>query len=66
MQNLKEKWLVLSKMTWGIWKILTGTEKKDLTLEGKMVELNQIENSKQQDQSDAVWKLYFTWEISNK
>ena len=24
MQNLKENWLVFSKMTWGIWQILTG------------------------------------------
>ena len=23
MQNFKEKWLVLSKMTWGIWQIFT-------------------------------------------
>ena len=24
MQNLKKNWFVLSKMTWGIWKIFTG------------------------------------------
>ena len=27
MQNLKEKWLVLSKMTWGIWQICIGWSK---------------------------------------
>ena len=27
MQNLKEKWLVLSKMTWGIWQICIGWNK---------------------------------------
>ena len=27
MQNLKEKWLVLSKMTWGIWQIYIGWNK---------------------------------------
>ena len=37
MQNLKENWLVLSKMTGRIW---------------------------QPDQSEAVWKLYFTLEIN--
>ena len=33
-------------------------------LESKMVELNQNKNSKQPDGLDAVWKLYFTLEIS--
>ena len=28
-----------------------------------MVELNQNQNSKQPDQPDAVWELYFTLEI---
>ena len=27
MQNLKEKWLVLSQMTWGIWQICIGWNK---------------------------------------
>ena len=27
MQNLKEKWLVLSRMTWGIWQICIGWNK---------------------------------------
>ena len=33
------------------------TENSDFTLENKMAELNQNQNSKQPDQSDAVWKL---------
>ena len=48
------------KMTWGIWQIFTG----DFILENKMPELNQNKNSKQPDQSDAVWKLYFIFEIN--
>ena len=28
MQNLKENWLVLSKMTWGIWQIFTRAHSK--------------------------------------
>ena len=42
MQNLKENWLVLSKMAWGIWLILFQTLKiSDFIFESKMVELNQ-------------------------
>ena len=36
----------------------------DFILEGKMMELNQNENSKQLDRPDAVRKLYFTLEIN--
>ena len=36
----------------------------DFILEGKMVELNQNENSKQLDRPDAVRKLYCTLEIN--
>ena len=36
----------------------------DFILENKLVELNQNKNSKQADRPDAVWKLYFTLEIS--
>ena len=36
MQNLKENWLVLSKIAWGIWQIFTGW---------KIAELNQDKNS---------------------
>ena len=65
MQNLKENWLVLSKMTWRIWQIFVHRLKNsDFILESKMVELNQNKNSKQPDQPDAVWKLYFTLEIN--
>ena len=36
----------------------------DFILETKMAELNQNKNSKQPDQPDAVWKLYFALEIN--
>ena len=36
----------------------------NLILESKMAELIQNKNSKQPDQPDAVWKLYFTLEIN--
>ena len=34
MQNLKRNWLVISKLTWGIWRILTRTlgNKKKIAL----------------------------------
>ena len=68
MQNLKENWLVLSKMTWRIWKIFVHRLKNsNFILESKKVELNpknKKKNPKQPDQSDAVRKLYFTLEIS--
>ena len=50
MQNLKENWLVLSKMTWRICQIF----------------VHRLKNSEffQPDQLDAVWKLYFTEEIN--
>ena len=38
---------------------------RDFILESKMAELNQNKNSKQPDQPDAVWKLYFTLEIND-
>ena len=36
----------------------------DFVLESKMAELNQNQNSKQIDQPDAVWKIYFILEIN--
>ena len=33
-------------------------------LESKLVEINQNKNGKQPDRPDAVWKLYFSLEIS--
>ena len=63
--NLKENWLVLSKMTWRIWNIFVYRLKNsDFILESKMVELNQKKNSKQPDRADTVWNLYFTSEIN--
>ena len=65
MQNLKENWLVLSKMTWRILQVFVHKLKnRDFILVSKMAELNKNENSKQPDQPNAVWKLYFTLEIS--
>ena len=65
MQNLKENWLALPKMTWRIWKIIVHRLKNsDFILESKIAELNQNKNSKQPDRPDAVWNLYFTFEIN--
>ena len=67
MQNLKENWLVLSKMTWRIWQIFVHRLKNsNFILESKKAELNQNKNSKQPDWPDAVWKLYFTLEINEQ
>ena len=50
MQNLKENWLALSKMTWRIWKIFVQRLKNNnFILESKKTELNQNKNSKQPD-----------------
>ena len=48
-------------VTLGLVKMLKNS---DFILENKMVELNQNENLKQPDRSDAVCKIYFTLEIS--
>ena len=61
LRNLKEDWLVLSKMTWRIWQTFVHRLKtSDFILERKMVKLNLNKNSKQPDRPDTVWKLYFT------
>ena len=36
---------------------------RDVVLESKMAEINQNKNSKQTDQPDVLWRLYFTLEI---
>ena len=42
MQNLKENWLVLSKMTWRNWEIFVHKLKNsDFILESKMAKINQ-------------------------
>ena len=65
MQNLKENWFVLSKMTWRICQIFVHRLKNsNFILESKLTELNQNQDSKQPDRPDAVWKLYFTLEIN--
>ena len=65
MQNLKENWLVLSKMTWRIWQIfIYRLKNSDFILESKMTELNQNQNSKRPYRPDTVWKLYFTLKIN--
>ena len=59
-QNLKESWLVLSKMTWRIWQIFVHKVKnRDFILESEIAKLDQNKNSKQPDWPDAIWKLYF-------
>ena len=66
LQNLKENWPVLSKITWKIWEIFVHRLKNsNFILENKMAEPNKNKNSKQPDLPDAVWKLYFTLEINN-
>ena len=65
MQNLKENWLALCKITWRIWQVFVHRLKNsDFILESKMAKLNENKNSKQLDRPDAVWKLYFTMEIN--
>ena len=65
MQNLKENWLVVSKMTWRIWEnFVYRLKNSDFVLESKIAELNQNKNSKQLDRLDTVWKLFFTLEIN--
>ena len=53
-----EKRVVLSKLTWEIWRILTWALKSLRNLDFNGLPL------KQPDQPDAVWKLYFTLEIN--
>ena len=66
MQNLKENWFVLSKMTWRICQIFVHRLKNsNFILESKMAELNQNKNSKQPDRPNAVWKLCFIY-LGNK
>ena len=65
MQNLKENWFVLSKMTWRICQIFVHRLKNsNFILESKMAELNQNKNSKQPDRPDPAWKLYFILELN--
>ena len=66
MQNLKENYLVLPKMTWGIWQKNSWNRLKnsDFILKSKIAELNQNKNSKQLEGPDAVRKLYFNFEIN--
>ena len=61
-QNLKQNWLVLSKMTWRIWQIFVHRLKNgNFILKSRMAEQNPNKNSKQPDGTDAVWKLYVKW-----
>ena len=65
MQNLREKWLALSKITWIIWQIFVHKLKNsNFILQSKKAELSQNQNSKQPDWPDAEWELYFTFEIN--
>ena len=63
MQNLKENWFVLFKMTWRMCQIFFHRLKNsNFILERKMTELNQ--NKNWPDRPDAVWELYFTLKIN--
>ena len=65
MQNLKDHWFALSKMTWRICQIFIHRLKSSyFILYSEMAELNQNKNWKQPDQPDAVWKLYLALEIN--
>ena len=65
MQNLKENWLALSKLTRRIWQIFVHKlRNSDFILESKIAELNKNKNLKQPDWPDAVWKIYFTLKIN--
>ena len=44
MQNLKRNWLVVSKLTWGIWRILTRTLKSLKNLHFNGLLLNKVYN----------------------
>ena len=59
MQDLKENWFALSKMTLRIWQIFVHRLKNSHFILSKMAELNQNKNpnSKQPNWPDAVWKL---------
>ena len=60
MQNLKENWRVLSKMTWRIWQIFVQRLKnRDFILESKMVKLNQNKNSTTRSSGCRVKTLFY-------
>ena len=60
MQNLKENWFVLSRMTGRICQIFVHRLRNtSFMLESKMAEPNQIKNSNQTDRPEAVWKFVF-------
>ena len=64
-QDLKENWFVLPKMTWWIWQIFVQKLKNsNFILDSKMAELNKNKNSKQPDWPCVVWRFYFSLEIN--
>ena len=66
MQNLKENWIVLSKMTWKISQIFVHRLKNsNFILKNKMAELNKNKNWKQPHQPDVVWKFHFNSKLMN-
>ena len=46
------------------WDNFYRPKNSDFILEINMAELNQNKKSKQPDQSDTIWKLYFTFKIN--
>ena len=65
MQNLKENWLVLSKMTKN-WSNFCSQAEKWLHFKNKLMELNQNQNLKQPVWPDAMWKLNLSLEINEQ
>ena len=59
--KLKGKLTCAFENDWRIWQIfLYRLKNNNSILKSKMEELNQNKNSKQPDQPDSVWKVYFT------
>ena len=67
MQNLKRNWLVVSKLTWGVWRILTRAKSKKVALDGLLLtELYNVWVKK--EQSSYVWwhwRLCKIWRKTN-
>ena len=62
MQNLKENWHVLSKMTWRIWQMLVcRLTNSDFILESKMAELNQNKTENNQIDQMQCENFIFPW-----
>ena len=62
MQNLKENWFVLSKMTWRICQIFVyRPQNNDFILGSKMAELNQNKNLNNQIDQMQCENFILSW-----